>query len=170
VSESESEPDPGSQRARSQRARAQNQESQSPRPQSAEEALVQAGVHARAALAESVLAVRALLDAASLAASGVPSDEQDRLASISATLDALADRLGQDDRAGASLLSAVFEALDEEIHRWEERSREDATARPVVRAFIGLREILWELGVRPTESGEAAPSRPERVTRVPVES
>jgi hypothetical protein len=155
---SESEADLGSRRA------------QSRRPQSAEEALVEAGVHARAALGEAVLAVRALLDAASLAASGVPSDEQERLASISATLDALAERLGQDGSGGASLLSAVFEALDEEIHRWEERSREDATARPVVRAFIGLREILWELGVRPTDSGETTGARPGRVTRVPVES
>ena len=149
---SESQPDPG-------RAR----------PRSAEEALAEAGAHARAALGETLLAVRALLDAGSLAASGVPSDEQERLASISATLDALAERLGQDERGGAPLLSAVFEALDEEIHRWEERSREDSTARPVVRAFIGLREILWELGVRPG-SGEPEAPRSGRVTRVPVES
>jgi hypothetical protein len=131
-----------------------------------DEALRRAGIHARAALGESLLAVRALMDAASLAAAGVPSDEQRRLAGLASALDALAARLVAEED-GASLLAAVFEALDEEIQRWEARSREEPGARPVVRAFLGLREILWELGVRP-DAG-APPSEP-RVQRVPVES
>jgi hypothetical protein len=138
-----------------------------------EEALRRAGRHARASLAEAIAATRALLDAASLAAVGVPSSDQQRLAGLASALDALALRLAGDEE-GAPLFSAVFDALDEEIARWEARSREDAEARPVLRAFLGLREILWELGVRPEgrrgTASQAEGSPPRRVERVPVES
>ena len=141
-------------------------------PRTVQEALVRARRHARASLAEAVAAVRALLDAAALATAGVPSDEQRRLSGLAATLDALAAQLAPDGAGeGPPLLAAVYEALDDEIERWEERSREDADARPVLRAFLGLREILWELGVRPTQPGAPAePPRGARVQRVPVES
>ena len=48
------------------------------------------------------------------------------------------------------------EALAREIARWEMRSKSDQAARPVLRAFLGLRELLWELGMRTTQ---AAPSQ-----------
>jgi hypothetical protein len=144
-------------------------------PRSVQEALARARRHARASLAEAVAMLRALLDAAALAATGVPSDEQQRLSGIAATLDALAAQIAPDGAGdGAPLLAAVYEALDDEIERWEERSRDDSNARPVLRAFLGLREILWELGVRPTQpaggAGPAQPARGGRVQRVPVES
>jgi hypothetical protein len=143
-------------------------------PDTVEEALSRASRHARAALGEALAAVRALLDAASLAASGLPSDDQRALAGAARTLDALSEQLRGDD-AGATLLMAALEALDEEIERWEARSCEDPEARPVLRAFLGMREILWELGVRPQDPDSPRGRRPRRpdggprVQRVPVE-
>ena len=143
-------------------------------PDTVEEALSRAGRHARAALGEALAAVRALLDAASLATSGLPSDDQRALAGAARPLDALSEQLRGGD-SGATLLMAALEALDEEIERWEARSREDPEARPVLRAFLGMREILWELGVRPQDPGSPRGRRPRRpdgaprVQRVPVE-
>lgn len=162
---------------RSERGNGESTEDRFPEPgppETVQEALARAGRHARAALGESLAAVRALLDAASLAATGRPSDDQRALASASRTLDALADQLRGAD-TGAALLTAALEALDDEIERWEERSREDPEARPVLRAFLGMREILWELGVRPQDpvsqrrQGPRSAQRAPGVQRVPVE-
>lgn len=153
-------------------------------PASVEEALARARRHGRAALRESTAAARWLVEAASLA-TGAPSDERRWLGQLVSLLDAL--RFGLDDGAGpvsSRLLESVAEALDEEIARWEERGQEDPEARAVLRAFLGLREILWELGVRPRPRSERSASeeasrrgsrpdgrsRPDRpVQRVPVE-
>jgi hypothetical protein len=158
----------------------------SAKPRSAEEALRRAGEHARRAAAEALAALRALLDAGALAATGAPSDELRGLGALARRLDDVGAAL----RAGTApeaLVTALAEALDAEIARWEARSGEDADARAVLRAFLGLRELLWELGVRapsgsaPSEPSHerAAPPRaraargarrvPPRVERVPVE-
>jgi hypothetical protein len=65
----------------------------------------------------------------------------------------------------APLLSALAEALDAEIARWEARARDDAEARAVLRAFLGVRELLWELGLRRRDS---APAGPEAERRAPT--
>jgi len=150
-----------------------------------EAALARAATHGRRAASEALLAARALLDALSLALHGASADERRILGLAARTLDDLADALaGGDARPG--VLAAVAEALDAEIARWEARARHDADARAVLRAYLGLREILWELGVRPAgsapapeadEAGRAQPGRrPQRrdrgrgrVQRVPVE-
>jgi hypothetical protein len=59
-------------------------------------------------------------------------------------------------------MNAVLQALDQEITRWQERSLTDVEARAVLRTFLGLREILWEFGVRPSETSE--PRAPTRAT------
>jgi hypothetical protein len=74
-----------------------------------------------------------------------------------------------------ALTAPLIAALNGEIRRWEQRSRKDADARPVLRAFLGLRELLWELGLR--EDGapaseaprakEPATSNPDRTARGP---
>ena len=46
-------------------------------------------------------------------------------------------------------LGAILEALDTEITRWEKRAKDDPEARVVLRAFLGMREILWELSTPP---------------------
>lgn len=135
-------------------------------PVSVEEALARAREHGRAAAGEATLAVRALLDALSLATGGVASNESRALAWIAAALDDAARGLGRDAAGSGSLLGAVAEALDEEIARWEARAGSDRDARAVLRAYLGLREILWELGLRAT-SAPHRPSRPAPAERTP---
>jgi hypothetical protein len=157
-------------------------------PETVEEALRRARVHGRAAAAESVAALRALLDAAALALSGRAAERDAVLGPLSQSLEELRALIAPDDsQFGSSLLSALFDALDAEIARWELRSREDPNARSVLRAFLGVREILWEISARgneaaaPPEQGEpeADQAKPRRgpvrsrrgtrVQRVPVE-
>ena len=77
------------------------------------------------------------------------------------------------------LLASIAEALDIEIARWEKRARDDLDARAVLRAFLGLREILWEFGVRPGRrnarsadapaqalASSASPCRADRASRL----
>ena len=157
-------------------------------PETVEEALRRARAHGRAAAAESVAALRALLDATALALSGRAAEGDAVLGPLSRSLEELRALIAPDDaRFGSSLLSALFDALDAEIARWELRSHEDPNARSVLRAFLGVREILWEISARggepatPSEEegpegGQAKPpARPvrsrrgSRVQRVPVE-
>jgi hypothetical protein len=122
-----------------------------------EQALARATAHARNAVAESLLSARSLLDAVSLALTGRAVDALDgdssglagALAGFAAAIERLAGRArGADDTLPPSLADALVGALDVEIARWEQRSAGDPDARAVLRAFLGLREILWELGVR----------------------
>jgi hypothetical protein len=137
------------------------------------EALARARAHGRAALAETLAALQALLDAAALGASGVPAAEHRGLAAAARWLEGLADGLAA--RGGSpSLLVSVAEALDAEIARWEERARDDPDARAVLRAFLGLRELLWEFGLRPPararpRRSEAEPAARPRAARARAE-
>jgi hypothetical protein len=142
--------------------------------ESAGAALARARGHARAALAEALRALEALLDAATLATGGEPAQTHRRLGPLARTLEGLAGDLDGSSRS-RPLLAAVAEALDAEIARWELRARDDADARAVLRAFLGLRELLWEFGVRRPESAAAAspagarPGRPARPARPRVQ-
>lgn len=117
--------------------------------------------------------LHALLDAGALATSGRPSGEHRALAPLAALLDGLATELGRERGGAAALVDAIADALDVEIARWEARAREDADARPVLRAFLGVRELLWELGVRRggggNGGGDGDARGGRRVQRVPVE-
>jgi hypothetical protein len=124
-------------------------------PRGALEALERARDHARLAAAEGLAALRALLDAASLAATGAASDELRLLGSFGRQLDEAEAALRGGSMGGDALVAALADALEAEIGRWQARSAEDPEARAVLRAFLGLRELLWELGVR-TRSGEEA--------------
>jgi hypothetical protein len=125
-------------------------------PESVEEALSRARDHGRIAVGESVAALQALLDAAALALSGRAAEGDAILGPLSRSLEDLRTLITPgDSEIGTSLLDALFEALDAEIARWEMRSREDPDARSVLRAFLGVREILWEITAR---GGEPAPS------------
>ena len=154
-------------------------------PRTAEEALARAAAHGRRAAAEALRAARALLDALSLSLHGAGAEERRVLGLAARSLDDLAGAL-HGGSAPASVLVAVAEALDVEIARWEARARQDADARAVLRAWLGLREILWELGVRrPRGDARQAPEAPRgaaahtpgrrgrgpgrRVQRVPVQ-
>jgi hypothetical protein len=137
------------------------------RPATPEEALERARGHARAAAGEALAALHALLDAATLATSGRPSDGHGLVGPVARVLGGLAADLGAGVGEGAEpLLAALAEALDAEIARWERRAVDDPDARAVLRAFLGVRELLWEFGVRPA----ARPSgpRPRRRPQAPA--
>jgi hypothetical protein len=133
---------------------------------SVEEALQQALAHTRAAACEGLLAARCLLDAASLALYGEPAartgdgagEARLALAAMARGLDELATLARGQTAASVpdGVMQALLGALDAEIGRWEQRSREDRDARGVLRAFLGLREILWEFGVRAADDPPAA--------------
>jgi hypothetical protein len=146
-----------------------------------EEALARARLHGRNAASETLAMLQALVDAAALAASGRPAGAHPGIASVARTLEGWSSRLAGEAHPGL-LLNALSDALDLEIARWQERARGDDTdARAVLRAFLGIRELLWELGVRSPErpaerpgrrgsQGRGAPPRRgPRVQRVPVE-
>ena len=127
--------------------------------ETAAQALERAQAHARRALGEALASVRALLDAASIGWSGKPSEAHSALRGIAELLDEQSARI-QDGQGAvpAPVMNAVLEALDQEIGRWEKRAASDSEARAVLRTFLGLREILWEFGLRRNVSQE--PSNP----------
>lgn len=130
-----------------------------PPPQTPDEAMARAREHAGTAVAETLRALESLLDAAALATGGAPAAGHPVFGHVARVIDGLAAELSPGSQAGsASLLAAVAEALDLEIARWEKRACEDPDARGVLRAFLGLRELLWEFGVRPEPPG--TPPRP----------
>ena len=158
-----------------------------PPPESVAEALNRARLHGRAAAAEGFAAMRALIDAAALASGSRASDASRLLGPIAKLFESLGNELGSNAIDGSSkVLESIVSAIDDEIAVWEERARIDAEARTVLRAFLGLREVLWEFGLRhasPTPGRGAAgesragarprtqtprPTRP-RVQRVPVQ-
>lgn len=138
-----------------------------PSPRTVEEAMAQAAEHGRRALAESLAAARALTDAATLAMGSKPDSPPASIGLVRRTLDDLAawSEHGLESR---ELLGAVADALDAEVARWERRARRDPDARAVLRAYLGLREILWELGVR--RDARSPASRPGATARKPRES
>jgi hypothetical protein len=121
-------------------------------PESVEEALRRARSHGRNALAEALAACRALLDAVALVATRGPAESSAGFATLAGVLEELEAALGSGAEASqrytAPLVGALAEALDAEIARWERRAEREPEARAVLRAFLGLRELLWELGVR----------------------
>ena len=162
-----------------------------PPPKDLAEALNRARLHGRAAAAESFAAVRALIDAAALTSGGHASDASRLLGPIAKLFESLGNQLGSNAIDGSTrVLESIASAIDDEIAIWEERARTDTEARTVLRAFLGLREVLWEFGVRrasPMPGHSAAdesragtrprpqtrnrtprPTRP-RVQRVPVQ-
>ncbi|HVP31469.1 MAG TPA: hypothetical protein VMW35_20165 [Myxococcota bacterium] len=157
-------------------------------PRTVAQALARARAHGRAAMAEALLGLRAVLDAAALAATGEPSEAHPPLARLARAAEELAASLREEAGAPSTLVAAIAEALDAEIARWEERAADDPDARAVLRAYLGLREMLWEIGVRrprrggaaaeaaesPSEAETARPRRPRRgprrrLERVPLQ-
>lgn len=120
-----------------------------PGDETANQALERAIDHASLALAEGVASARAALDASSLVVSGLPADSQPNLAELARTLDQIAGALsGESPSLRATAINTLLEAIDSEVSRWEVRSRSDQDARAVLRVYMGLREVLWEVGIR----------------------
>ncbi len=128
-------------------------------PKSVEQALAKARQHTQRALGEAIAAARALLDAASLATSGQAVSDRGALGALARGLDELARDLGSSESVSSPLFEALLDALDAEIARWQTRAEADRDARAVLRAFLGIREILWEMGVR-RHSDPPTPEQP----------
>lgn len=129
-------------------------------PSSPAEALAEARAHLLRAAAEAAAALRALLDAATLAARGEAA-AAGRAAPLAEALDQLSAWLSPERQSDAdAVLRALADGLDAEIARWEAKSREDPEARSVLRAFLAVREVLWELGSRFTAAGPEAAGAP----------
>ncbi|HXV37544.1 MAG TPA: hypothetical protein VEC18_10360 [Myxococcota bacterium] len=141
-----------------------NSSARAAREERAADAIARARGHAKAALGETLAALGALLDAASLAAIGEPPAGSALLGALSRILEALRAEIDADAalHAGGPLLQSIAEALDVEIARWQQRAESDDEARAVLRAFLGLRELLWEFGVRRERGGDAARARHAR--------
>ena len=134
--------------------------STAPSDETAQQALQRAGRHARRAASETVAALHALFDAAALTTLGEPAAAYAVLAPLSRLLRDLSQELAPlGDGTEAQLLAEVVSALGDEIARWEARAQEDPDARIVLRTLLGLREILWELGVRPKATAGAPRAR-----------
>jgi hypothetical protein len=127
-------------------------------PSTPAEALAEARVHAQRAAAEAAAALRALLDAAALAAQGVPAGAG-RLAPLAQALEHAAAWLHPEaERSGDDVLRALADGLDAEIARWEAKSKQDPEARAVLRAFLAVREVLFEMSARFTQRRPEAPA------------
>jgi hypothetical protein len=126
-----------------------------------DQALSRARRHARNAAGEALEAVRALLDAASLATSGGPAAASPLFAAADRWVSRASSGLVAGGGFSDGLAAEIAAALEQEIARWEQRAAHDDDARPVLRAFLGLREVLWELGVRASFAQRAQASRSE---------
>lgn len=131
-----------------------------------DDAMARARGHLRASTIESLEAARALIEAARHAADASPPAPDSLAGDLDAALDAWIEALRSGRRLSLPprLALPLLRALEREIERWQARSHRDGDARVVLRAFLGLRELLWELGVRgATATGRAAP--PDRGAR-----
>jgi hypothetical protein len=115
-----------------------------------DEALQRARQHLRASALEGAQAVSALIEATmhasdltSVAADSIIGQIQQQLADLIAVLQG-----NSSFNMPRALAEPLVAALDAEIRRWEHRSQSDPDARLVLRAFLGMRELLWEIGMR----------------------
>jgi len=142
-----------------------------------DEALGRARSHLQRAFLEGLEAALALVEAAS-AVRRDPGAKDSLVGEIALGL----ERAVRDLRSAGhidlppGLLDPLEKALDGEIARWEARSKKDADARPVLRAFLGLRELLFEITrsnparTKPAAEAPRPPANGPRVQRFDVET
>lgn len=140
--------------------------------ESAADAVQRAQLHARRAIGEAIASLQALVDAASLGLGGrlarspagspvgSKSEAQAALRGLSELLERQSRQFLDDTTAiPVPVMTAIVDALDHEIDRWEKRAARDPDARAVLRTFLGLREILWEFGFRRDDAASPGSSR-----------
>jgi hypothetical protein len=151
----------------SDRSRDQTRRDETESPERSSEAFVRARKHAHAAIAEALASVGALLDASSLALSGEAATSNALLGPMARILEGLRAEFDASTTTGeiAALLRSIVDALDAEIGRWETRAETDPDARAVLRAFLGLRELLWEFGIRRESDANQSGETPTRAAR-----
>ena len=137
----------------------------------AEEALQRARKHLHRATLEGLEAARALLEAAVRTSGLTDASRESLVGNLQSSLENLIAGIRENSsivlpKAFAEPLAA---ALEREIKRWERRSQTDPDARPVLRAFLGLRELLWELGLDRAAPPRTEQSRPNDDTGRPAQ-
>ena len=118
------------------------------RPQSVEESLAQSRQHARLALSEVLRSISCLIDAAALALGAGQNPILDSgWTSLVSAIDEVARKLAgvQESEPQAEGVSEILAALEQEISRWEDRAAHDEHAQAVLIAFVGLREMVWQM-------------------------
>ncbi len=135
-----------------------------------DQALHRARKHLRISTVEAFEGARALLEAA-MHSSGLTSASPDSLVGqIQRQLDDVIAALRGDAPLvmPRALAKSLGGAIDAEIKRWERLSQTDSDARLVLRAFLALREFLWEIGMHVDEAemqdeprSSAQPDNPE---------
>ena len=146
-------------------------------------ALERARAHLRKSMLEGLEGIRALLEAAVHASGGAMPTTDSLTGALQTQIEELISTL----RHSASfamprvVVEPLSEAVEAEIRRWEERAKNDPDARLVLRAFLGMRELIWEFsnhraGTRDQAGKEtkhsppkATPKARDRVQRFDVE-
>lgn len=143
-----------------------------------DQAIARARAHVGNAARESVAAIAAILEAGGRASGLDPEQTEQLAAEVARRFEAQVGRLRDGALFPASLAKPLEEALAREIERWEALSERDPDARAVLRAFLGLRELLFELGLErdpkppepePAHRRSSRPPGRRRVQRFDVE-
>ncbi len=137
----------------------------------AEEALQRARKHLHRATLEGLEAARALLEAAARTSGLTDASRESLVGNLQSSLENLIAGIRENSSIvlPKALIEPLAAALETEIERWERRSQTDPDARPVLRAFLGLRELLWELGLDRTAPPRKGQSRPNDDTGRPAQ-
>ncbi|MDG2334168.1 MAG: hypothetical protein P8Q97_08090 [Myxococcota bacterium] len=140
-------------------------------PDTLEEALGQSLEHARASASEALMAARLLLDALSILLANEPvvrhAEHNSPIGYLASSIERWASSLRPpENRPNSPDFPAVLGAVEQEIERWAGRAQDDADARTVLHAFLGMREILWELDAAPAKRTVRNPARSARASRV----
>lgn len=127
------------------------------------EALNRARRHGRTAAVEGMAMLQALIEATALITGGRSSEASRLLGPLAKLLEGLGEELALGAAGRSSeVLAAFAAAIDSEIAHWEKRAHDDTEARTVLRAFLGLREVLWEFGVKRESAGAGTKAKKQR--------
>lgn len=141
-----------------------------PPPDTVEQALAQSLQHARNSASEALMAARKLMDALSILLSNEPvvrhAQPDSPIAHLAQAIERWAGAVrGPEPEYPSPELRSILQALDAEIERWEKRASSDPDARTVLRAFLGMREILWEFNSPPRRGRSTAERGQKQATR-----
>ena len=106
------------------------------RNETAAQALQRARAHALRAVGEALAAAQAIVDAASIGVAGRKDAAHPVLRGLSELLDEQSRRLREDgSQVPVPVMTAILDALDQEIARWEKRAERDAALHGLLSAF-----------------------------------
>jgi hypothetical protein len=145
---------------------------QIPPPDTVEEALGRSLEHARSSASEALMAARLLLDALSILLANEPvarhAEHNSPIGYLASSIERWAGSLRPPEpNPNSPDFPAVLRAVEDEIERWAGRAQDDPDARTVLHAFLGMREILWELDAAPERRNVRKPARSSRASSVP---